>query len=106
MHKAFSKRRDLIVELMKEMPYISFTEPKGAFYVWFNIENALGKSWKGQSLTDDTTFCKVLLESKYVALVPGSAFMADGNVRISYSNSEEEIREGMRRFKEFLSELA
>jgi len=106
MHKAFSKRRDLIVELMKEMPYISFTEPKGAFYVWFNIENALGKSWEGQSLTDDTTFCKVLLESKYVALVPGSAFMADGNVRISYSNSEEEIREGMRRFKEFLSELA
>ncbi|MDD3512623.1 MAG: pyridoxal phosphate-dependent aminotransferase [Synergistaceae bacterium] len=106
MHKAFSKRRDLIVELMKEMPYISFTEPKGAFYVWFNIENALGKSLKGQSLTDDTTFCKVLLESKYVALVPGSAFMADGNVRISYSNSEEEIREGMRRFKEFLSELA
>jgi len=38
--------------------------------------------------------------------VPGSAFMADGNVRISYANSEEEIREGMRRFKEFLSELA
>ena len=106
MHKAFSKRRDLIVELMKEMPYISFTEPKGAFYVWFNVENALGKSWKGQPLTDDTAFCKVLLESKYVALVPGSAFMADGNVRISYSNSEEEIREGMRRFKEFLGELA
>ena len=106
MHKAFSKRRDLIVELMKEMPYISFTEPKGAFYVWFNVENALGKSWKGQHLTDDTAFCKVLLESKYVALVPGSAFMADGNVRISYSNSEEEIREGMRRFKEFLGELA
>ncbi len=105
MHKAFSKRRDLIVELMKEMPYISFTEPKGAFYVWFNVEKALGKSWKGQALADDATFCKVLLESKYVALVPGSAFMADGNVRISYSNSEEEIREGMRRFKEFLGEL-
>ena len=105
MHKAFSKRRDLIVELMKEMPYISFTEPKGAFYVWFNVAKALGKSWKGQALADDATFCKVLLESKYVALVPGSAFMADGNVRISYSNSEEEIREGMRRFKEFLGEL-
>jgi aspartate aminotransferase len=105
MHKAFSKRRDLIVDLMKEMPYITFTEPNGAFYVWFNVENALGKSWKGQALTDDTTFCKVLLDSKYVALVPGSAFMADGNVRISYSNSEEEIREGMRRFKEFLEEL-
>ncbi|MFA7363526.1 MAG: pyridoxal phosphate-dependent aminotransferase, partial [Aminobacteriaceae bacterium] len=65
----------------------------------------LGKSWNGQVITDDITLCKVLLESKYVALVPGSAFMADGNVRISYSNSEEEIREGMKRFKEFLEEL-
>lgn len=106
MHKAFSKRRDLIVELMREIPYISFTQPKGAFYVWLNIEKALGsKSGNGQTLSDDVTFCKTLLESKYVALVPGSAFMASGNVRMSYSNSEEEIGEGMRRFKEFLEEL-
>jgi len=105
MHGAFEKRRNLIVELMKDMPYISFTEPNGAFYVWFSVEKVLGKSWNGQVITDDVTLCKVLLESKYVALVPGSAFMADGNVRISYSNSEEEIREGMRRFKEFLEEL-
>ncbi len=105
MHGAFEKRRNLIVELMKGMPYISFTEPNGAFYVWFSVEKVLGKSWNGQVITDDVTLCKVLLESKYVALVPGSAFMADGNVRISYSNSEEEIREGMRRFREFLEEL-
>jgi aspartate aminotransferase len=105
MHKAFSKRRDLIVELMKDMPYISFTEPKGAFYVWFNVDRILGKHWNGKVLSDDAELCKVFLESKYVALVPGSAFMAPGNVRISYSNSEEEIREGMRRFKEFLEEL-
>jgi aspartate aminotransferase len=90
---------------MKDMPYISFTEPKGAFYVWFNVDRILGKSWNGKVLSDDAELCKVFLESKYVALVPGSAFMAPGNVRISYSNSEEEIREGMRRFKEFLEEL-
>lgn len=105
MHAAFEKRRNLIVELMKDMPYISFTEPNGAFYVWFSVEKVLGKSWNGQVITDDVALCKMLLESKYVALVPGSAFMADGNVRISYSNSEEEIREGMRRFREFLEEL-
>jgi len=73
--------------------------------VWFSVEKVLGKSWNGQVITDDVALCKMLLESKYVALVPGSAFMADGNVRISYSNSEEEIREGMRRFREFLEEL-
>ena len=105
MHKAFSARRDLTVSLMKEMPYITFTEPKGAFYVWFNVDQVIGKSWKRQKITDDAELCKIVLEAKYVALVPGSAFMSPGHVRISYSNSEEEIREGLGRFKEFLEEL-
>ena len=105
MQGAFSKRRDLTVSLMKEMPYITFTEPKGAFYVWFNVEKLIGKSWNGQVITDDSELCRILLEAKYVALVPGSAFMCPGHIRIAYSNSEEEIREGMGRFKEFLEEL-
>ncbi len=105
MQKAFSGRRDLAVKLLREMPFISFTEPTGAFYVWFSIEDALGRSWKGQRLESDTDFCKVLLEAKYLAVVPGSAFMSPGNVRISYASSEEEIREGLGRLKEFLEEL-
>ena len=105
MREAFGRRRDLAVELMRGMPGISFTEPNGAFYVWFNIEKLLGKRWKGEAIRDDEAFCRILLESKYVALVPGSAFMAGGNVRVSYANSEEEIREGMSRLGEFLLEL-
>ena len=105
MLKSFAMRRDLIVRLMEDMPFISFTEPRGAFYVWFSVKDILGKSWNGRIIGDDASFCRILLESKYVALVPGSAFMADGNVRISYSNSEEEIREGMARLREFLREL-
>ena len=105
MLRSFAMRRDLIVRLMEDMPFISFTEPRGAFYVWFSVKDILGKSWNGRIIGDDASFCRILLESKYVALVPGSAFMADGNVRISYSNSEEEIREGMARLREFLREL-
>lgn len=105
MHGAFSRRRDLIVDLMREMPGVTFTEPNGAFYVWFNVEGLIGRSWRGEVIVDDAAFCRILLDSKYVALVPGSAFMAGGNVRVSYANSEEEIREGMRRLKEFLEEI-
>ncbi|NLB84486.1 MAG: pyridoxal phosphate-dependent aminotransferase [Synergistaceae bacterium] len=105
MQKSFSGRRDLAVKLMRKMPYVSFTEPKGAFYVWFSIKEALGKSWKGQRLESDTEFCKVLLEAKYLAVVPGSAFMCPDNVRISYASSEDEISEGLGRLKEFLEEL-
>jgi aspartate aminotransferase len=105
MHDEFSKRRDIIINLLKEMPHIQFQEPEGAFYVWINVEKTFGKKHGDTIITDDSSFCTALLESKYVAGVPGRAFMVPGNMRVSYSNSAEEIREGMRRLKEFLEEL-
>ncbi|WP_448807988.1 pyridoxal phosphate-dependent aminotransferase [Aminobacterium mobile] len=105
MHGEFSKRRDLIISLLKDMPLISFQEPRGAFYVWIDVKNTLGKKHDNRTITDDGSFCTALLESKYVAGVPGAAFMVPGNMRVSYSNSSEEIRDGMKRLKEFLEEL-
>lgn len=105
MVEAFSARRQLIVKLLKAMPYIKLSEPKGAFYAWFNVDATIGKSWQGKKITSDNDFCELLLEAKYVAGVPGSAFMAPGNVRLSYASSEQEITEGMRRLHEFLDEL-
>ena len=105
MVEAFSARRKLIVKLLKAMPYIKLSEPDGAFYAWFNLGDAIGKSWQGKKIDSDTAFCETLLEAKFVAGVPGSAFMAPGNVRLSYASSEEDITEGMRRLHEFLDEL-
>jgi aspartate aminotransferase len=105
MHASFSKRRDLILGLLEKMPHIRFVEPKGAFYVWIDIEKTIGMHHDDRKITNDTSFCETLLESKYVAAVPGSGFMTPGNIRVSYANAEDEIVEGMRRLNEFLVEL-
>ena len=106
MVKAFDKRRELIVKILSEMPQIKLTMPEGAFYAWFDISELIGKKWKGHEITDDTKFCDLLLEQKFVAAVMGSAFMTPGFVRLSYASSEEDIIEGTKRLKEFLSEIA
>lgn len=106
MRGVFAQRRNLILELLRPMPLIRFEEPQGAFYVWINIQNALGRSYKGSIISDDNAFCSSLLENMYVAAVPGNAFMSPGHIRISYSNSEEEIREGMKRLSEFLEDIS
>ena len=106
MVAAFEKRRELIVGLLSEIPNIKFSKPDGAFYVWFDMTALIGKKWNGHEITDDTAFCTLLLEHKYVAGVMGSAFMTPGFVRLSYASSEEDIIEGMKRVKEFISEIA
>ena len=106
MRGIFAQRRNLILELLRPMPLISFEEPQGAFYVWIDIRNVLGRSYNGKVLSDDNAFCSSLLENRFVAAVPGNAFMSPGHIRISYSNSEDEIREGMKRLSGFLEELS
>nr|WP_321499318.1 pyridoxal phosphate-dependent aminotransferase [uncultured Dethiosulfovibrio sp.] len=106
MHGHFSARRELILKLLADMPLIKFVEPEGAFYVLVDVREALGKKQGDEVISDDISFCQRLLESSYVAMVPGSAFYAPGHIRVSYSNSTEDITEGMRRLKEFLESLA
>jgi aspartate aminotransferase len=105
MRKAFEERRKFILSALSAMPHISVNEPDGAFYVFVNVSECMGKSYRGQVLTDDVTLCKALLEGEYVAAVPGSAFLSQGYLRFSYSNSLAEISEGMERFARFLAEL-
>ncbi len=106
MHEAFEERRNRTIELLSDMPHISFPVPEGAFYVMLDIRNCLGKKHKGMVLKDDSSFCTRLLEEKLLATVPGTAFLAPGHLRISYANAMGEIEEGMRRLKEFLKEIS
>lgn len=105
MRKAFEERRKFILSALSAMPHITVNEPDGAFYVFVNVSACMGKSYRGQVLTDDVTLCKALLEGEYVAAVPGSAFLSQGYLRFSYANSLAEISEGMERFARFLAEL-
>lgn len=97
MRKEFEKRRQIIIDLIHDMPYVKVNDPKGAFYVLVDVRQC--------PISDDMEFCAKLLDEKYVAVVPGSAFLAPGFIRISYASSEEHIREGMARMKEFLEEM-
>ena len=97
MRREFAKRRSVMVEMMRDMPYIRVKEPEGAFYVFPDIRNC--------PIPDDMEFCARLLESKYVAAVPGTAFFAPGFLRFSYACSMETIKEGMTRMKEFMESL-
>jgi len=105
MKGEFDGRRKIIMGLLKDMPHVNFSEPQGAFYVFLNVAGALGGFFGGRKLEDDVTFCEALLETEYIAAVPGTAFLAPGHIRLSYANSESEIREGMARLKRFLGSI-
>lgn len=96
MRQAFEERRNLIVGRLNGMDGISCTMPKGAFYAFPNI-SALGKS--SLELAVD------LLEQARIAVVPGIAFGADDNIRMSFANSLDNLNKGMDRLEEYIAGL-
>ena len=89
---AFSARRDAMVKQVNAIPGLSCDTPDGAFYVFADCRELLGKATPGGSvLSTDMDFAMYLMESAGVAVVPGSGFLADGFIRISYAASEDEL---------------
>lgn len=105
MRKEFDKRRQFIVKRLNAMPGINCFLPKGAFYVMPNIKNFYGKGYKNFIINNPIDMCDYLLEESRIAVVTGAAFLAPDNIRISYSNSMENIKEGMDRMEEALNKL-
>lgn len=105
MLNAFNERRNLILELLKEIPGIKANIPDGAFYVFPDISDYFGKSDGGKTINNSKDFCMYILEKVYVALVPGGAFGNPDCVRISYATSKEQIIEATSRIKKALAEL-
>ena len=97
MKEAFKKRRDLIVELLNELPDISCAIPGGAFYVFPNFEKYLGKKGNGKLLRDTFDISEYILESAKVVTVPGDGFGAPGHIRFSYATDSMTIEEGVSR---------
>ncbi|MBP1467505.1 pyridoxal phosphate-dependent aminotransferase [Candidatus Chloroploca sp. M-50] len=104
MVAAFHKRRDLVLGLLAEIPGVSCNVPDGAFYVFPNVTGLLNKPLKNGvvcATSDDLN--NYLLDQAYIACVSGESFGAPGYIRLSYATSEDEIVEGMRRFRESVS---
>lgn len=105
MRKAFERRRDLIVELAKEIPGLEVNKPEGAFYLFPKCSSFYGKSYNGKTINNSTDLAMFLLETGHVATVGGDAFGDPHCFRMSYATSDENIREAMKRIKETLALL-
>ena len=105
MRDAFRQRRDLVLELMKDIPGLKTNVPQGAFYVFPDITYYFGKSDGEVTISSGTDLCMYLLDKAHVALVPGAAFGDDNYIRFSYATSENKLREALRRMKETLGKL-
>ena len=106
MRQEFQRRRDLVVSLMKDIPGISFSMPKAAFYVFFSIASYIGKKLpSGKIIKSGEDICEMLLEDHGLALVPGNAFGKSDAIRLSFAASQADIRKGVEILKAALAEI-
>ena len=103
----FQAKRDQVMAVMDAIPGVVCPRPQGAFYVFPDISVAFGKTHgpSGLAIGNDVEFCSVLLETKGVACVPGSAFGEPRALRISYTCPTPQLAPGLQRFAEFFAEL-
>jgi aspartate aminotransferase len=100
MRNAYKKRRDYVLKRLKAMKNISVTKPDGAFYVFVNISKLFSSK-----IPDSFEFCNQLLNTKYVAAIPGGAFGDDRYIRLSFATSDDNLIKGMDRIEEFITSL-
>lgn len=105
MLEAFRSRRDQMLEWLKDVPGIKTNIPDGAFYIFADVKYYYGKSNGNTTINSGTDLCDYLLDTVYVALVPGIAFGDPDCIRISYATSSDKLKEAIRRMKEALSKL-
>ncbi|MBG1266822.1 pyridoxal phosphate-dependent aminotransferase [Nostoc sp. WHI] len=93
MRQAFAKRRHVMLDRLNAIPGLSTAKPDGAFYLFPDISKTNLKSLE---------FCDALLEQHQVAVIPGIAFGADDNIRLSYATDMATIEKGMDRLEKFV----
>jgi len=104
--KAFSARRDLVVDKLNAITGIFCPKPEGAFYVYPCIKGLIGKTTRNGVLIDsDDVFVSELLADTGVAVVQGAAFGLSPNFRISYATSEQLLEDACTRIQKFCANL-
>lgn len=101
----FKKRRDYIYEREEAIPLISALKPEGAFYLFVDVSATYGKAYEGQEIHSAADFAAVLLDQKYVAVIPCADFGMPDYIRLSYATSMELIKKGMDRIEELVNGL-
>lgn len=105
MVKEYKKRRDIVYDLLKEIPGVKVNLPQGAFYFFPDVSYYFGKSDGTTTINNAEDFCLYMLENAHVSLVSGGAFGDENCIRLSYAASESDLRTAMKSLKENLSKL-
>jgi aspartate aminotransferase len=105
MRDAFLRRRNLICDMLKEVPGLKVKIPQGAFYVMPDISYYLGRSDGDTKIATSDDLALWLLDKAQVATVGGDAFGAPECIRISYATSDELLVEAVKRISTALRSL-
>ncbi|WP_430815585.1 pyridoxal phosphate-dependent aminotransferase [Carboxylicivirga sp. RSCT41] len=105
MRVAFNKRRDLVLDIVKDIPGFRVAVPDGAFYIFPDVSHYFGKKNGKYTIDSSMDLCMYLLEDAHVASVPGSAFGSSDCVRFSYAASDDKLVEAFNRVKDALAQL-
>ncbi|MCE7042074.1 pyridoxal phosphate-dependent aminotransferase [Dyadobacter sp. CY312] len=105
MAKAYQRRRDLVIGLLKEIPGFKVRVPDGAFYAFPDVSYYFGKSDGTTTINDSDDFSNWILNKYYVSTVAGSGFGAPNCVRISTAAADESLVEAVQRIKDAVATL-
>jgi aspartate aminotransferase len=101
MRADYVKLRDQILEGFKSIPGLTCTVPQGAFYVYPNVKNFIGKG----GIKSASDLAAKLLSEAHVVVVPGEAFGTNEHIRLSYAVSHDVVNEGVKRMREYFATL-
>ncbi len=101
----FAKKRDMVLKYFAKVEGLKCPKPQGAFYAFPDVSSAFGMFYKGAEIKTATDICKMLLEHKNLACVPGEAFGEPKALRISYALPFDKLEEGLERFVAFFNDL-
>ncbi|MCG3121590.1 MAG: Aspartate aminotransferase [bacterium] len=105
MRQKFDERRRFVCDRLAQMPGIALRLPKGAFYVFINVGELLGRHANGKKMNTADDICKYLVENAGVALVAGEAFGSHLHVRLSYATDMKTLHEAMQRLEKAFGEM-
>jgi aspartate aminotransferase len=105
MVDAYRKRRDLCLELLKEIPGFRYKVPLGAFFIFPDVSAYFGCTDGQVVIQNADVLCMYLLQEAHVSVVAGSAFGEPNCIRISYAVTEDQLRAALHRIKEVLAKL-
>lgn len=105
MTREFKRRKEYVVERLNSIDGIKCPDVKGAFYVFPDVTTYLGKSFNNKKIETAVSLCQYLLDEALISTVPGEAYNVPGKIRISYSNSIENLKTALDRLEKALHAL-